>query len=128
MKYAKIVYWNGESRLVKEEQVKAIEQMIALNKPFRLNHKDGTDFVQPKSISMITQPRLDELPRREYDALPEPRRDEKRVPTEIVDILKESIKYRLTAGGNEKADELKGEYERRLADWQKANGIIKERS
>lgn len=126
-KYLKVEYWNGQKRYIKEEQSVAIETAISRNRPFKLVHAYGVDIVQPKAIALITSPTWQEafgLPRDKVEALPEPSGDRERVPSEIIDVLKESVHARIVVKDYELANKLRSKYEHMLADWRNDNGKV----
>ena len=124
-KWTKVEYWNGQKRYIETEKVPALEAAILRGKPFRLAHANGVDFVQPKTIALVTEPtwqEYPELPARKEKALPEPKEvpESERVPKEISDLLIQSCRVRIIEKNKEKADKMKAEYEQKLADWKKS--------
>lgn len=130
-KWVKVQYWDGSKRYIKEEQVDAVQAAIVRGKPFRLTHSKGVDFVQPKAISLITEPswtEYPELPQPKQKALPERREvpESERVPQEISELLMKACRVRIVEKDKEKADKIKAEYERKLKEWKdsRGNGIM----
>lgn len=130
-KWIKVEYWNGQKRYIEAEKKEAVERAIMKGNPFRLAHANGVDFVQPKAIALITEPswqEYPELPAPKQKALPEPEEvpEEDRVPTEITELLMQSVRARFKEKDKEKADKLREEYQRKFEDWKKSkeNGKI----
>lgn len=119
--YRKVIYWDKSYRIVRAEQVPAIEEAIQGKRPFRLHHAHGIDLVQPGAISLITEPKYDEIP-------PEPKplaqlqegKPEERspLPSEIMALLRIAMWC-----SSDKRKEVLADFKRASEKW-RSSGII----
>lgn len=102
----KVSYFDRTYVIVKDEQVEQIASMKMKGKPFWLNHQNGRDFVDPKSIALITKARHGEY------ALPEPK---------LKQLADPGMSEEARARAREKLEEIKrtAPWYRRASNWRK---------
>lgn len=102
----KVSYFDKTYVIVKDEQVEQIAAMKAKGKPFWLNHSTGRDFVDPKSIALITKAKYGEysLPEPKMKQLADPgMSDEQRAKAreKLEEIKRTAPWYRKASSGRE---------------------------